>query len=123
MTLFVVIGALLALLSLALLTRPLWRGGRHRAQPASDSPALAALRQQLDQLSGLHKPQACSVKRNTPRRGWRSNAASSMPWWPSRRRPSRRRRQRRGPWCWACRPSSCIVAAGGYAADRHADRP
>jgi cytochrome c-type biogenesis protein CcmH len=47
MTMFVLIGALLALLTGVLLTRPLWRrGGR-------DASGMAALRQQLDQLAAL----------------------------------------------------------------------
>ena len=53
MTAFVVIGVLLALLSLALLTRPLWRGGRRADAASAESPAIAALRAQLDQLTGL----------------------------------------------------------------------
>lgn len=51
MTLFVVSGVLLALLTLALLTRPLWRRDRGGAAPDS---AVAALRQQIDQLAALH---------------------------------------------------------------------
>ena len=51
MTLFVVSGVLLALLTLALLTRPLWRRDRDGAAPDS---AVAALRQQIDQLAALH---------------------------------------------------------------------
>ncbi len=47
MTMFVVIGALLALLTLVLLTRPLWRRG------GGDASGRAALRQQLDQLAAL----------------------------------------------------------------------
>jgi cytochrome c-type biogenesis protein CcmH len=48
MTLFVAIGALLALLTLVLLTRPLWRRGGDTA-PAG----VAALREQLEQLAAL----------------------------------------------------------------------
>ena len=48
MTQFVVIGALLALLTLLLLTRPLWRRGGDTG-PAS----MPALREQLDQLAAL----------------------------------------------------------------------
>ena len=51
MTLFVVSGVLLALLTLALLTHPLWRRDRGGAAPDS---AVAALRQQIDQLAALH---------------------------------------------------------------------
>ena len=51
MTLFVVSGVLLALLTLALLTHPLWRRDRGGAAPDSAS---AALRQQIDQLAALH---------------------------------------------------------------------
>ena len=47
MTMFVVIGALLALLTLVLLTRPLWRRGLAAAS------GTAALREQLDQLATL----------------------------------------------------------------------
>jgi cytochrome c-type biogenesis protein CcmH len=50
MTLFLVIGALLALLTLALLTRPLWRRG---GAAAVDTAAVASLRQQLEQLAAL----------------------------------------------------------------------
>ena len=54
MTLFFAIGALLALLSLALLTRPLWR--RARAAPApADAALLGSLRQQLEQLAALRQ--------------------------------------------------------------------
>jgi cytochrome c-type biogenesis protein CcmH len=52
MTLFVAIGALLALLSLALLTRPLWRRAHAAAAPV-DAALIAALRQQLEQLATL----------------------------------------------------------------------
>ncbi len=48
MTLFLVIGALLALLTLALLTRPLWRRG---GGTAVDTAAVTALRRQLEQLA------------------------------------------------------------------------
>lgn len=51
MTLFVAIGALLALLTLALLTRPLWR--RARAAAPADAALLGSLRQQLEQLAAL----------------------------------------------------------------------
>jgi cytochrome c-type biogenesis protein CcmH len=50
MTLFVAIGALLALLSLALLTRPLWRAARSDAASV-DAAAVASLRRQLEQLA------------------------------------------------------------------------
>jgi cytochrome c-type biogenesis protein CcmH len=50
MTLFVAIGALLALLTLALLTRPLWRRG---GAVTVDTAAVAALRRQLEQLTAL----------------------------------------------------------------------
>ncbi|MDP1693821.1 MAG: c-type cytochrome biogenesis protein CcmI, partial [Burkholderiaceae bacterium] len=54
MSLFVTIGALLALLSLALLTRPLWRRGKGGAQAApTDNPTVTAMRQQLEQLAAL----------------------------------------------------------------------
>ena len=52
MTLFVAIGALLGLLTLALLTRPLWRRARTAAAPV-DAALIAALRQQLEQLATL----------------------------------------------------------------------
>jgi cytochrome c-type biogenesis protein CcmH len=52
MTLFVAIGALLALLTLVLLTRPLWRRGG--AAPAA-AAAVTSLRQQLEQLGALNK--------------------------------------------------------------------
>ena len=52
MTLFVAIGALLALLTLALLTRPLWRPARAAAAPV-DAALIASLRQQLEQLAAL----------------------------------------------------------------------
>jgi cytochrome c-type biogenesis protein CcmH len=52
MTLFVAIGALLALLTLGLLTRPLWRRGS--AVPG-DAPSVTVLRQQLEQLGALNK--------------------------------------------------------------------
>ena len=52
MTLFIVIGALLVALTLAALTRPLWRAARHGATPPVSS-ALDALRQQLAQLTAL----------------------------------------------------------------------
>lgn len=50
MTPFLVIGALLALLTLALLTRPLWRRG---GTAAVDTAAVVALRRQLEQLAAL----------------------------------------------------------------------
>jgi cytochrome c-type biogenesis protein CcmH len=50
MTLFLVIGALLALLTLALLTRPLWR---RAGTAAVDTAAVTALRRQLEQLAAL----------------------------------------------------------------------
>ncbi len=50
MTLFVAIGALLALLTLVLLTRPLWRRG---VAAAADATGVAALRQQQEQLAAL----------------------------------------------------------------------
>ncbi len=53
MTQFVVIGALLALLSVALLTRPLWRRGRGGTALPVDSKSVVSLRQQLEQLTAL----------------------------------------------------------------------
>ena len=50
MTLFVALGALLALLTLLLLTRPLWRRG---GAVTVDTAAVAALRRQLEQLTAL----------------------------------------------------------------------
>ncbi len=50
MTLFVAIGVLLALLTLVLLTRPLWLRG---AAAAADANGIAALRRQLEQLAAL----------------------------------------------------------------------
>jgi cytochrome c-type biogenesis protein CcmH len=58
MTLFLVIGALLALLTLALLTRPLWRRGGGTA--AVDTAAVVALRRQLEQLAALQQSGALS---------------------------------------------------------------
>jgi cytochrome c-type biogenesis protein CcmH len=52
MTLFVAIGALLALLSLGLLTRPLWR---RSGAATADAPSVVVLRQQLEQLGALKK--------------------------------------------------------------------
>jgi cytochrome c-type biogenesis protein CcmH len=52
MTVFVAIGALLALLTLALLTRPLWRRG---SAAAADAPGVVVLRRQLEQLGALNK--------------------------------------------------------------------
>jgi cytochrome c-type biogenesis protein CcmH len=52
MTLFVAIGVLLALLSLALLTRPLWHVVRGGAAVV-DAATVASLRQQLEQLTAL----------------------------------------------------------------------
>jgi cytochrome c-type biogenesis protein CcmH len=51
---FVLTGALLALLSLALLTRPLWWRRSGGAAPVDGSDA-AALRRQLEQLAALHR--------------------------------------------------------------------
>ena len=51
MTLFVAIGALLALLTLALLTRPLWRGAVPSSAAPIDTVAVKALRRQLEQLA------------------------------------------------------------------------
>jgi cytochrome c-type biogenesis protein CcmH len=59
MTLFLVIGALLALLTLALLTRPLWRRGGGTA--AVDTAAVVALRRQLEQLAALKQSGALSA--------------------------------------------------------------
>ena len=53
MTLFVVIGALLAMLTLVLLTRPLWRSNSRGAAASPDDSAVAALRLQLEQLTAL----------------------------------------------------------------------
>ncbi len=53
MTLFVVIGALLAMLTLVLLTRPLWRSNSRGAAASPDDSAVAALRLQLKQLTAL----------------------------------------------------------------------
>ena len=53
MTLFIVIGALLVALTLAALTRPLWRAARPGATTPPASSALDALRQQLEQLTAL----------------------------------------------------------------------
>jgi cytochrome c-type biogenesis protein CcmH len=50
---FLSIGALLALLALGLLTRPLWWRARAGTAPAQDA-AVAALRRQIEQLSTLH---------------------------------------------------------------------
>lgn len=58
MTLFLVIGALLALLTLALLTRTLWRRGS--ATAAVDTAAVVALRRQLEQLAALKQSGALS---------------------------------------------------------------
>lgn len=55
MTLFVAIGALLALLTLGLLTRPLWRRG---GAVAADAPSVVVLRQQLEQLGALKQSSA-----------------------------------------------------------------
>jgi len=54
MTTFVLIAVLLAVLSLALLTRPLWLRPR-TATARDDAAAVAALRRQLEQLVALHK--------------------------------------------------------------------
>ena len=66
MTLFVSIGALLALLTLALLTRPFWRRGRD----GSNAPAQgeAALRQQIDQLAALHAAGALNQEQHAQAR-------------------------------------------------------
>lgn len=53
MTLFLVISALLAALTVVLLTHPLWR--KARDDSASQSTGLALLRQQLEQLAGLQQ--------------------------------------------------------------------
>ena len=53
MTLFVVTGIALALLCLALLTRPLWRTAKRSSTAAPQDPRATALRQQLEQLGGL----------------------------------------------------------------------
>ncbi len=53
MTLFVMIGALLAMLTLVLLTRPLWRSNSRGAAASPDDSAVAALRLQLEQLTAL----------------------------------------------------------------------
>ncbi len=53
MSLFVTIGALLALLSLALLTRPLWRRAKGGSHAPADNHAVAAMRLQLEQLAAL----------------------------------------------------------------------
>ena len=53
MTLFIVIGALLAALTLAALTRPLWRAARPGPTRPPDSSVVDALRQQLEQLTAL----------------------------------------------------------------------
>ncbi len=53
MTLFVVIGALLAMLTLVLLTRPLWRSNSRGAAASPDDSTVAALRLQLEQLTAL----------------------------------------------------------------------
>ncbi len=52
MTLFITIGALLALLTLVFLTRPLWRRRPRRAAPI-DAAGVASLRDQLEQLAAL----------------------------------------------------------------------
>jgi len=55
MTLFIVIGALLALLTVALLTRPLWSGNAGGADAQIDAAAVASLRRQLEQITVLHR--------------------------------------------------------------------
>jgi cytochrome c-type biogenesis protein CcmH len=62
MSLFVVIGALLALLTVALLTRPLWRRSARDAATRLDSPTVATLRQQLEQLAALNRSGALGDK-------------------------------------------------------------
>lgn len=62
MSLFVVIGALLALLTVVLMTRPLWRRGARDAHARLDSPAVATLRQQLEQLTALNRSGALGDK-------------------------------------------------------------
>jgi cytochrome c-type biogenesis protein CcmH len=69
MTLFVVIGAVLALLSLALLMRPLWRHTRRSAQAPAEPAAVAALRQQLEQLTGLKASGVLGDKQYSEARG------------------------------------------------------
>jgi cytochrome c-type biogenesis protein CcmH len=77
MTMFVVIGALLALLTLVLLTRPLWRRGG-----PGEPDGVAALRQQLEQLaalkqSGVLADAQCSEARQTLERRIAEAAADS----------------------------------------------
>lgn len=62
MSLFVVIGALLALLTVVLMTQPLWRRGARDAHARLDSPAVATLRQQLEQLTALNRSGALGDK-------------------------------------------------------------
>jgi cytochrome c-type biogenesis protein CcmH len=62
MSLFVVTGALLALLTVVLMTWPLWRRSARDAPARLDSPAVATLRQQLEQLTALNRSGALGDK-------------------------------------------------------------
>jgi cytochrome c-type biogenesis protein CcmH len=55
MSLFVVIGALLALLTVVLMTWPLWRRSARDTHAQLDSSTIATLRQQLEQLTALNR--------------------------------------------------------------------
>jgi len=114
MTLFVVIGALLALASLALLTRPLWRRAPHGPQAAVEPAAVSALRQQLEQLTGLKasgvlsKAQYNEARQTLERRI--ADAARSTPTVP----PAPPARQSSALALVLC-GFVCLIAVGGYA--------
>ena len=112
MTTFVLVSALLTVLTVVLLTRRLWRKPR-RASAASASEPIAAMRQQIEQLAALHQagvlgePEFRKASDTLERR--MVDAAATAPAVLAHEQPS-------APRGLLIVLSSfvCVVAAGGY---------
>jgi cytochrome c-type biogenesis protein CcmH len=111
MTLFVAIGALLALLTLALLTRPLWRRARGGA---ASLDGVAPLRRHLEQLAALKQSgvlgdaQYDEARQRLERRIVDAVVNAPAPLAPARPAPS-------GPLLFGLAGFVGVVAVAGYA--------
>lgn len=108
MTLFVVIGALLALLALALLTRPLWR---RDGTALANTTGVAALRRQLEQLAALKQSGVLAqVQHDEARKALEQRIADAVATSPAPM-PSAGSK----PLLFGVASFVCVVAVAGYA--------
>jgi cytochrome c-type biogenesis protein CcmH len=109
MTLFVVIGTLLALLTLALLTRPLWR---RRGATRAEETGVASLRQQLEQLAALRQSGVLSaVQYDEARQALERGIADAIAKAPATASPPLTAK----PLLYGLTGFVCAVAVAGYA--------